>query len=696
MIDAMPGDIFSRGQVLNNTYEIEGVLGRGGTGEVYRAINQITGRTVAIKALNSQFSGNDDYIDLMKREEQMRDIRDDAVVRYTECSRSDQGHVFLVMDYIDGPSLNEEMAARRMEPRELLIVAHRVAMGLRAAHRNGIVHRDLSPDNVILKAGSAEQAMIIDFGIAKDTGAGARTIVGNDFAGKYEYAAPEQVEGRAEKRSDFYALGALLLAAFRGEIPFAGATPGEMVRRKQQPLDTSDVQEPLKRLIDWLSAPDIAQRPASADEIVAHLDAMLAPKGRAARPTGADGPTAGRRMGWLLLPVLLIAATVAYFGGVADWIWPPDLPVAAPYRFEARGGSDGAALTGNAPDAETATMLAEAFAARAGARPVPKALTLAQGVPSHIWPGAVADLMDKSDGLEDWRIDVSGLDARVEGLAANSAARRATEDRLQDWARAAGFTLTTAISAGPRVLTVTAVSAMLDKVADCGPLAQNTTGDTYALGDSITVTGSVAQPATKDVIHSRLADAVGDRNVRIETTELNPDICTVRQVLPDLPQAGLSIWLGEGETGTANLSGSYHVDDNPIVEVHLPADVTEGSLWVVVVDNTGKVFNLLPNINFEEQRIDRLGIVENGIRRIRVLHSIDAFRADQRLMAMKISPTDFGKSEVVAILSRENLFDIRRPRDESIASFTEALAEIQADSPENITSVAARLLDSGP
>ncbi|TAG29121.1 MAG: serine/threonine protein kinase, partial [Rhodobacterales bacterium] len=260
MIDALPGDIFHRGQILNNTYEIEGVLGRGGTGEVYRARNLISGRIVAIKALNAQFSGQDGYIELMKREEQMRDIRDDAVVRYTECSRMDQGHVFLVMDYIAGPSIADEMLRRRLEPRELMIIAHRVAEGLVAAHKQGIVHRDLSPDNIILRDGSPEKATIIDFGIAKDTGEGARTIVGNDFAGKYEYAAPEQMEGRAEPKSDLYALGALLLAAWKGQVPFAGMTPGEMIRRKQERLETGGVPEPLKGLIDWLTEPALAQR----------------------------------------------------------------------------------------------------------------------------------------------------------------------------------------------------------------------------------------------------------------------------------------------------------------------------------------------------------------------------------------------------------------------------------------------------
>ena len=134
MTQPLPGDIFDVGDVLNTTHEIDRILGRGGTGEVYRARNRITERLVAIKALNRQFSGNADYIELMKREEEMRAIQHDAVVRYTECSLSDDGHVFLVMDYVEGSPLRDVMMRRRMEPRELLIIGHRVAEGLVATH----------------------------------------------------------------------------------------------------------------------------------------------------------------------------------------------------------------------------------------------------------------------------------------------------------------------------------------------------------------------------------------------------------------------------------------------------------------------------------------------------------------------------------------------------------------------------------
>ena len=99
MTTPLPGDIFKVGQVLNNTYIIDKILGRGGTGEVYRARNKITERLVAVKALNRQFSGNADYIELMKREEEMRAIQHPAVVRYTECSTVSYTHLTLPTIY---------------------------------------------------------------------------------------------------------------------------------------------------------------------------------------------------------------------------------------------------------------------------------------------------------------------------------------------------------------------------------------------------------------------------------------------------------------------------------------------------------------------------------------------------------------------------------------------------------------------
>lgn len=715
MIDALPGDIFHRGQILNNTYEIEGVLGRGGTGEAYRAKNLISDRIVAIKALNAQFSGQDGYIELMKREEQMRDIRDDAVVRYTECARSDQGHVFLVMDYIAGPSIADEMMRRRLEPRELMIIAHRVAEGLVAAHGQGIVHRDLSPDNIILRDGSPENATIIDFGIAKDTAAGARTIVGNDFAGKYEYAAPEQMEGRAEPRSDLYALGALLLAAWKGQVPFAGMTPGEIIRRKQERLETGGVPEPLKALINWLTEPALAQRAPSAAAVVEQVGKALkgpaVERGRPATPTGAKsrtGDLAPKRSGSGFLVLILVVLLAAVGGGawyagllqpILQTLTAPPLPVAAPYRLSAStgGGLASPKMTANAPDLAAAEMVRAGFASLAGKPAADGAVTLARGVPTETWVAGAAAVFEAARGLEDWQIDLADTTARVTGLAPTLAEGKMIRTGLEVWAGAYGFSLKLDLANGPRDLNPQTVQTVLDGLANCGPLLQiePPTGG-YALDGTITIEGGALASDLDATIGTALAGVVGDRRVVTRLNVLNADICTVRAQLPPLPPNALSIWMGQGTTGDANLTGVFKTGDNPVVEVLIPASVTQGRLWVMAVDNTHMVFNLLPNANFAETDIAKLGKVEGSTRRVRVLFSLGEKTADTQLLAMRVNEGDYGKSEIIAFLTQEDLFATRRPGDESIAAFAEALSEAQNQMPGNIVGFASRILETRP
>jgi len=275
MSDSRPGDTFQPGDLLNNTYRIEAALGRGGTSEVYRARSEISQRQVAIKVLRPEFSGNEDYLSLMRREEEVRDIRHDAVVRYSENHRLPDGQVYLVMDFVDGPGLDQRLREGGMSAEDVLIVCARVAEGLNAAHGRNIVHRDLSPDNIILRDGRPDQAVIIDFGIAKDTNQGAATIVGGEFAGKYAYAAPEQLQGRADVRTDIYALGALLLATYRGAPPNVGRNPMEVIEAKSKPLNTEGVPEPLKSLIDKMSQPDPDNRFESARRLLDDMDPSI-------------------------------------------------------------------------------------------------------------------------------------------------------------------------------------------------------------------------------------------------------------------------------------------------------------------------------------------------------------------------------------------------------------------------------------
>lgn len=444
MIESRPHDIFKPGDLINNTYRIEGVLGRGGTSEVYRARSEISGRIVAMKVLKSEFAGNEDYLVLMNREEAMRDIRHDAVVRYSETHRTTEGHVYLIMDYVDGPDLHAVLKQGGMSAEDLLVVCARVASGLAVAHGRNIFHRDLSPDNIILKGGKAEQAVIIDFGIAKDDNPGAETITGGEFAGKYAYAAPEQLSGRADARSDIYSLGATLLATFRGAPPDVGRNPMEVLRRKGEPLDAEGVPEPLKSLIDRMTHPDADQRPQSAEAVLDAIDPKYLPDNLAVRPTtlpprrdpvptqdtaaasgastgkesnGADNKGGGGRK--LVLAGVAVVALAGigaggYFGGfLGGFSGAGRIPVADPYTLVVSRDPGAAPIAqGHAPNAQVRDMLATLLAAQGGeAR-----LDLATGDIGDGWGDGIAQLIDTVAALEEWRIMAEGSRIEVTGM----------------------------------------------------------------------------------------------------------------------------------------------------------------------------------------------------------------------------------------------------------------------------------------
>ena len=707
MIDSLPGDTFKTGQVLNNTYEILGILGRGGTGEVYKARNTINNRVSAIKVLNAEFSANDDYLELIKREEEMRAIMHDAVVRYSDNSRTDDGHIFLVMDYIDGPSMDAHLKRGGMDARDLLIIAHRVAEGLVATHARGIVHRDLSPDNIILRGGEPARATIIDFGIAKDTTDGARTIVGNDFAGKYEYAAPEQIDGHAEGRSDLYALGASLLATFRGQVPRVGSSPGQVVRIKQQPLDVSGVPEPLAKVIAWLTAPEISNRPRDAAELVHFLDDIVMPDKGKAEPEDKAGKKR-RIWPWLVVPALAAGGAGLWVSGVLqpllDGFLHEPLPVAAPFKLNAVLDENGdSALLANAPDEAQAQIISAAFANVTGASVPDGAITLAQGSPSETWGQDMAALFGVASDLEDWQLVVADRNVGLTGLATDQVEKAFIATRFDEVASQAGYQASTDIAAGPRLLAAQALTDAAAPLSDCGVLTLTAPeGDTFLLGDTVRFSGDIASTQSRDAIAERLERIIGDRELRLDLNVLNDVICEASVAFTDFlgasPEAvgnsNINIALGYyGGSDEPNLTGVYKSGDNLKIEVIMPADDTRGYLWVLDADVNGNIYNLLPTQYRRDNTVANLGVVENGLRRITITYPKEVMLAEGRSkLSFELEPPA-GKSQIYAIYSSKPLFSVLRPIEESITAFTEDLLNRKNDSSLEIYAISSRIFE---
>ena len=158
------------GSLLSHTYRIERLLARGGMGEVYRAQHEEMGTWHAIKIILPDLAGDAKIVDLFRREAGvLRNIRHDAVVAYDGVFRDEQSRVYLVMEFVDGPSLSEILKQRTLSPAEVRTLRDRLASGLATAHETGVIHRDMSPDNIILQDGRLENAKIIDFGLARAT-----------------------------------------------------------------------------------------------------------------------------------------------------------------------------------------------------------------------------------------------------------------------------------------------------------------------------------------------------------------------------------------------------------------------------------------------------------------------------------------------------------------------------------------------
>lgn len=256
-----------RGTRLFGTYEVEAELGAGGMGAVYRVRHTTTGEVRAAKVMHPQVSRDPRLEQLFTREARvLSQLRHPGVVRYLDLLR-DGDRLVLLMEYADGQHLGQRLAHGPLSPDELETLLHALADALAAVHAADVVHRDISPDNVILRDGSVQKPTLIDFGIAADDVEGTSTIV-EGFKGKLAYASPEQlgVHGtRVGPPSDVYSLGLVMAFAASGSPLPMGRTLYEAVQRRSSvPELPPEIPPRMADLVRQMLAPVSHERPSAA------------------------------------------------------------------------------------------------------------------------------------------------------------------------------------------------------------------------------------------------------------------------------------------------------------------------------------------------------------------------------------------------------------------------------------------------
>ncbi|HWC86404.1 MAG TPA: protein kinase [Solirubrobacteraceae bacterium] len=291
-------------RTLAGRYELGEVIGRGGMGTVYRAVDRILGREVAVKTL-PWLLADQDPTNIARFEREARaaaKLSHPAVVSVYDTGADDRTH-FIVMELVAGRSLEAILREQGpLDPEHAVRIATRVAEALAAAHAAGVVHRDIKPANVMVADDGSVK--VLDFGIARAAGTSTLTQ-GSSVIGTAAYMSPEQAVGEAaDERSDIYSLGCVLYALLTGHPPFTGegsaAVLSQQANSTPRPLRDENPRIPpgVSALAMEMLAKAPEARPQSAREVSDRLRALSADGGAAmaaTEPTVALGRTAGTR-----------------------------------------------------------------------------------------------------------------------------------------------------------------------------------------------------------------------------------------------------------------------------------------------------------------------------------------------------------------------------------------------------------------
>ena len=281
-------------QLIADRYELKEIVGTGGMSSVYCAFDTLLERRVALKILHEQFGSDEEHVERFRREARaVAQLSHPNIVTVIDRGEED-GKQFIVFELIEGENLKELVVRGGPLPiRRVLELGLEVGRALAFAHAQGLVHRDVKPQNVLLNAEGL--AKVTDFGIVRSLDAvGGQTETGT-VLGTSHYIAPEQARGeRVDAHTDVYSFGVVLYELLAGDVPYAGDSflsvamkhvnepvPNVLERRPDTPLRLASLVERCMAKVPY-------ERPASMDDVVRELEAVRGRARREGRRRGDD------------------------------------------------------------------------------------------------------------------------------------------------------------------------------------------------------------------------------------------------------------------------------------------------------------------------------------------------------------------------------------------------------------------------
>lgn len=264
--------------VLGNRYEIIRKIGDGGMAFVYEAKDRLLNRTVAVKVLRPEFVDDEEFLGKFKREaEAVASLSHPNIVNVYDVGEDGKVH-YIVMEFIDGQNLKEIIKNEGvLDEYTALDITKQIAMALSAAHRKGIIHRDIKPHNILI-SNEGRIVKVADFGIAKAVSNSTMTNIGS-IIGSVHYFSPEQAKGKfVTSNADLYSLGIVLYEMLIGKVPFRGDSPISIaLQHINDNLDFTQeekvrIPQSVRTIIKKLTEKSSADRYQSAEELIEDIE----------------------------------------------------------------------------------------------------------------------------------------------------------------------------------------------------------------------------------------------------------------------------------------------------------------------------------------------------------------------------------------------------------------------------------------